>query len=140
MAPSDLPRIRVGVDLVGVDRVARLVEEHPASEATLFTAREREYCRARRRCYEHMAARFAAKEAVLKSFGTGMGARMRWTDVEIVPARSGRPQVKLSGGVADWARRMGIADVDVSLSHTEGLAIAQAVAVWERKAGPCAST
>jgi holo-[acyl-carrier protein] synthase len=140
VAPSDLPRIRVGVDLVGVDRVTRLLEEHPASEATLFTAREREYCRARRRCYEHMAARFAAKEAVLKSFGTGMTARMRWTEVEIVPARTGRPQVKLSGGVADWARRLGIVDVDVSLSHTEGLAIAQAVAIWDRRGEPCAST
>jgi holo-[acyl-carrier protein] synthase len=67
---------------------------------------------------------------VLKSFGTGLGARMRWTDVEIVSARTGRPQVKLSGAVADFAERMGIADVDVSLTHTEQLAIAQAVAVW----------
>jgi holo-[acyl-carrier protein] synthase len=140
VAPSDLPRVRVGVDLVGVDRIARLVEQHPTSEATLFTAREREYCRARRRCYEHMAARFAAKEAVLKSFGTGLAARMLWTDVEIVPARTGRPRVKLTGGVADWARRMGIADVDVSLSHTEGLAIAHAVAVWGPRESPCAST
>jgi holo-[acyl-carrier protein] synthase len=115
---------------VGVDRIERLVREHPRSESTLFTERESEYCRARRRCYEHMAARFAAKEAVLKSFGTGLGARMRWTDVEIVSARTGRPQVKLSGAVADFAERMGIADVDVSLTHTEQLAIAQAVAVW----------
>ena len=140
MPPSDLPRIRVGVDLVGIDRIARLVEDHPDSEETLFTDGERAYCRARRRCYDHMAARFAAKEAVLKSFGTGIGARMRWTDVEIVNARTGRPQVKLSGEVADWARRMGIEDMDVSLSHTEGFAIAQAVAVWNRRGAACDST
>jgi holo-[acyl-carrier protein] synthase len=125
---------------VGVDRVERLLEQHPRSEAELFTRRESQYCRSRRRCYEHMAARFAAKEAVLKSFGTGLGARMRWTDVEIVTARTGRPQVKLFGEVAEWAKRMGIADVDVSLSHTESLAVAQAVAISDRSAGPCAST
>jgi len=126
---SGIPRIRVGVDLVGVERMTRLVADHPTSESELFTPRESGYCRRRRRCYEHIAARFAAKEAVLKSLGTGIGARMQWTDVEIVTARTGRPQVKLSGEVARRAQRLGVADVDVSLSHTEGLAIAQAVAV-----------
>jgi holo-[acyl-carrier protein] synthase len=119
----------VGVDLVGVDRIERLLAEHPGAEAELFTEGERAYCRARRRWAEHMAARFAAKEAVLKSFGTGMAARMLWTDVEIVSARTGRPQVRLTGAVAEHARRLGVDDVDVSLSHTSGLAIAQAVAV-----------
>lgn len=115
--------------------MSRLVADHPASEAELFTEGESEYCRRRRRCYEHMAARFAAKEAVLKSLGTGLGARMNWTDVEIVTARTGRPQVKLRGEVARRAKRLNVHDVDVSLSHTEGLAIAQAVAVSHPEQG-----
>lgn len=125
-------RIRVGVDITRVDRVARLVTENPGILDTLFTDRESAYCLGKRRCYEHMAARFAAKEAVLKAFGTGLGQRMRWTDVEIVNGPLGRPQVYLHGEVATWAQRHGLADLDVSLSHTADLAIAQVVTVWER--------
>jgi holo-[acyl-carrier protein] synthase len=123
-------RIRVGVDVVGVDRVTRLVTENEGIERTLFSERELEDCVGRRRCYEHMAVRFAAKEAVLKAFGTGLARRMRWTDVEIVRPGGGRPEVQLHGEVADWAERNGLSDVDVSLSHGAGIAVAQAVAVW----------
>lgn len=120
------------MDIVGVDRVERLVTENPDILPTLFTEKEIAYCRGKRRCYEHMAARFAGKEAVLKAFGTGLGTRMRWTDVEIVNEATGRPRVRLSGEVAAWAQRWGLQDdaaLDISLSHTNGLAIA-AVAVY----------
>jgi holo-[acyl-carrier protein] synthase len=114
--------------------VERLVTENPDIVHTLFTGRELAYCRGKRRGYEHMAARFAGKEAVLKAFGTGMAQRMRWTDVEIVNEVSGRPTVQLHGEVAAWARRQGMDDpaacLDISLSHASGLAIAHAVAVW----------
>ena len=125
-------RVRVGVDIVGVERVARLVIENPGSLDVLFTRRELAYCLGKRRRYEHLAARFAAKEAVLKAFGTGLGQRMRWTDVEIVNGVTGRPRVCLYGEVAVWAQQRGLADLDISLSHTADLAIAQAVAVWGR--------
>lgn len=124
--------MRVGIDIVGVDRVERLVTENPDILPTLFTDREIAYCQGKRRCYEHMAARFAGKEAVLKAFGTGLGQRMRWTDVEIFNETSGRPRVRLTGEVARWARGRGYRGddaLDISLSHTDGLAIA-AVAVW----------
>ncbi|HLN62536.1 MAG TPA: holo-ACP synthase, partial [Symbiobacteriaceae bacterium] len=88
------------------------------------------YCLAKRRRYEHMAARFAAKEAVLKAFGTGMGQRMRWTDVEVVNGVTGRPYIHLHGEVAVWARARGLSDLDISMSHTATIAIAQVVAVW----------
>ena len=77
-----------------------------------------------------MAARFAAKEAVLKAFGTGISQRMRWTDVEVIHDASGRPQIRLDGAVASFAERHGLQDMDVSLTHTEGLAFAHAVTVW----------
>jgi holo-[acyl-carrier protein] synthase len=78
-----------------------------------------------------MAARFAAKEAVLKALGTGKAGRIRWHDVEVVNEESGRPTVRLDGAVAELAERDGVAGVEVSLTHTAELAIAQAVAVSE---------
>jgi holo-[acyl-carrier protein] synthase len=129
------PIVRTGVDIVAVARVARLASEDARALDEVFTPSELEYCRRRRSSYEHMAARFAAKEAVLKAFGTGIGKRMRWTDVEIAKERSGRPVVRLHGEVADWAQRRGLAAVDVSLAHSAGLAVAQAVSVWEQPRG-----
>lgn len=126
--PPEL-RIRVGVDIVAVERVRRLVTENAEVIDSVFTTREQDDCVGKRR-FDRMAARFAAKEAVLKAFGTGLAQRMRWTDVEIVRGRRGRPEVGLSGEVADFARRRGLADLDVSLSHSAGLAVANAVAVW----------
>jgi holo-[acyl-carrier protein] synthase len=122
-------QIRVGVDLVAASRVERLATDNPGLLPTLFTARELAACSTRRRPYEHLAARFAAKEAVLKAFGTGLAERMQWTDVEIINGTRGKPLVHLHGAVATWAQELGFTEVDVSLSHTEGMAIAQAVAV-----------
>lgn len=125
-------RLRTGVDLVAVERVERLVERYARAAETLFTPRELEYCNARRSRYDHMAARFAAKEAVLKAFGTGKSGRMRWTEIEILTdPDSGRPAVRLEGAVASFARRHGLKEIDVSLSHTGGIALALAVSVWE---------
>ena len=128
VSPPEL-RVRVGVDIVGVGRVRRLVTENAGVEPRLFTAREIAYCTGRRRRFEHLAARFAAKEAVLKAIGTGIGRRMLWTDVEVVRGAAGRPAIALVGEVASEADRRGISQIDVSLSHTGEYAIAQAVAV-----------
>jgi holo-[acyl-carrier protein] synthase len=123
-------RIRIGVDLVGVDRIARLVTDHEGALDELFTEREQAHWRKKRQRYQHLAGRFAAKEAVLKAFGTGLRQRMRWTDVEIISGTGGRPEVRLHGEVAEQARRRGLEDLDLSISHAEGLAMAQALAVW----------
>jgi len=134
MASPPEQELRVGVDLVGVERLERLLAEHADLHEELFTAVELEYCRGKRRCSEHLAARFAAKEAVLKAFGTGMSQRMRWTEVEVLNERSGRPRVRLTGSAASFAERHGLSQLDVSLSHTEGLALAHAVSVWRSPA------
>lgn len=124
-------RVRVGVDLVPVARIERLATENAGILETMFTERELSYSLGKRRQYEHLAARFAGKEAVLKAFGTGMGQKMQWIDVEIVNTVFGRPQVHLYGEVATWAEHHGLVDLDISLSHTDELAIAQVVAVWD---------
>ncbi|MCZ0982911.1 hypothetical protein O1L60_39095 [Streptomyces diastatochromogenes] len=68
---------------------------------------------------------------MLKSLGTGMGPRMEWTDIEVVNDRAGRPRVRLYGEVEAVARSLGMASLDVSLSHSGGLAVAHAVMVCE---------
>jgi holo-[acyl-carrier protein] synthase len=125
--------LRVGVDMIGVERLERVVGVEESRARAVFTERELQYCRGRRHPFEHLAARFAAKEAVLKAFGTGMTRRLRWTEIEVLNERSGRPRVVLDGSVAEFARRHGLRDLDVSLTHAEGLAVAQAVTVWERR-------
>jgi holo-[acyl-carrier protein] synthase len=126
------PRIRVGVDVVSVERVRRLVDGNEGVLDEVFSPTEQRYCLARRATRNrHLAARFAAKEAVLKAFGTGLATRMRWTDVEIVNERSGRPRVELHGEVAALAAARGLTDLDVSVSHSDGLAVAHALTVWE---------
>jgi holo-[acyl-carrier protein] synthase len=120
-------RIAVGVDLVEVDRIRRLLADNPAAEQDIFTGRERAYCAAKRNRLAHLAARFAAKEAVLKALGTGLGPGTRWTDVEVVNTPLGRPRVRLCGGAGDRAEKAGASSVELSLSHSGEYAIAHAV-------------
>ena len=128
--------VRVGVDLVHVPRLRRLLLEQPGIGGRLFTANELRACADRRNTVNRLSARFAAKEAVLKALGTGLGPRMRWLDVEIVNEPWGRPVVRLHGEVAAAGARRGARSVDISLSHTADYALAHAVIVVTGAAGP----
>jgi holo-[acyl-carrier protein] synthase len=121
--------VSVGADVVEVRRVARLAAQ-PNGLAGVLTERELDYCRGRRRPAEHFAARFAAKEAVLKALGTGLAEGIRWIDVEILKGHGGRPMVALHESAAALAKRRRLRRIDVSLSHTTDFAIASAVALW----------
>ncbi|MEU3933617.1 holo-ACP synthase [Streptomyces sp. NPDC029044] len=127
-APPPL-RVRTGMDLAEVTRVEDLMSSQPELRERVFTSRELAYCYRRKRAGEHLAARWAAKEAVLKSLGTGMGRGMEWTDIEVVNDRAGRPQVRLYGEVEAVATSLGMHHIDLSLSHSGGLAVAHAVMV-----------
>ncbi len=94
----------------------------------VFTAAELAYCGQGPQRFRRLAARFAAKEAVLKALGTGL-RRASWTDVEIEHDELGRPLVRLGGGVAELAGRAGVAQVLLTLSHTDQYGAAQAVAL-----------
>lgn len=137
MPPPAEHALRIGVDAVRVDRLQQVIGEDGDRRRSVFTERELATCRGRRE-YERLAARFAAKEAVLKAFGTGLTRGMRFTDVEVVNARSGRPMVVLAGAAASFASRRGLREIDISLTHTAELAIATAVTAWGQDA--CAST
>jgi holo-[acyl-carrier protein] synthase len=117
--------IRSGVDIIEIERVARAIERHgPRFYARFFT--EREVTESRRQAAA-LAARFAAKEAVAKALGTGIGA-VRWTEIEIVSGAQRQPELRLHGAAARLAGELGLAEWTVSLSHTHQHAVAFAVA------------
>ena len=118
----------IGVDIVEVDRIRRAtVRWGDVFLARVFTAGERRYAGAARPAAERLAGRFAAKEAVMKALGLGW-PRMAWRDIEIEGDALGRPVVRLSGGAAAAAARLGVQAWFVSISHTRDLAVAHAVA------------
>jgi holo-[acyl-carrier protein] synthase len=120
----------IGIDIVEIARIESLLERQGERFLErVFSGTEREYCGAMRepaRCY---AARFAAKEAVSKAFGTGIGANAEWLDLVIERHETGRPSVRLEGAAAAFASHAGIREVLITLSHSEHYAVAQAVAV-----------
>jgi holo-[acyl-carrier protein] synthase len=115
--------VRVGLDLLEIERLERALERHPALAERVFTEEERAYAERRARPAQHLAARFCAKEAVAKALGLpGWSFR----DVEVV-ATAAAPEVRLSGRVAARAEALGVA-VTVSLTHTDTTAGAVALA------------
>jgi holo-[acyl-carrier protein] synthase len=117
--------VRVGVDLIEIERIRRTLERYPAFKRRCFTEGEIAYCDSRPNPPQHYAARFAGKEAVGKALGFGIAVRFAWRDVEI----SGRPKpgVSLSGRVAAWAKRVGAGSIDLSMTHSRELAAAVAL-------------
>jgi len=93
-----------------------------------FTPAEQAYCNARfRRSVEHLAGRFAAKEAILKVLGTGWSGGIAWTDIQITNQLSGQPIVELTGLCRKIAAERGIRAWHISISHIETHAIASAI-------------
>jgi len=124
--------IGIGIDVVEVDRIADALARHGEPfVARIFTPGERAYCEAQKRPALHFAARFAAKEAIAKAFGTGIGKDLGWLDMEIVRRPSGEPAVELTGTGKAYAAATGIAEVKISLTHARDYAAANAVAVGE---------
>jgi|SRR6266545_715430 len=123
-----------GIDIVETGRIRNLVEQHGQHFlARVFTPAELEYCnRNDKRVFEHLAGRFAAKEAVLKVLGTGWRGGIAWTDIEVLKEPSGQPRIKLSGECEHIARELGIARWHISISHIETHATASAIGVGEK--------
>lgn len=119
-----------GIDLVDCQRIARMLERHEDRFLErVFTSDEQAYSARHQDRIERLAGRFAVKEAVMKMLGTGWGGDSAWTDIETINNPSGRPEVKLSGAVAQRAAQMGITQVSISITHTAQLAIASAIAL-----------
>jgi holo-[acyl-carrier protein] synthase len=118
----------LGVDLADIERVRRLLERHPRFAERCFTAHEREYAFRYARPERRLAARFAGKEAVMKSLGAGW-RHIRWQDVEITGG--GAPRAVLQGMAKARAEALGVTEVLVTLTHTDTAALVMAVAVGD---------
>ncbi len=120
----------IGIDVVEVERIASAIDRHGQPFLTkLFTSGELAYCRGQKNPALHYAARFAAKEAVSKALGTGIGGQAGWLDLEIIRDPSGAPKLSLSGNAADFAKANGITEIQISLTHAREYAAANAVAM-----------
>jgi holo-[acyl-carrier protein] synthase len=120
----------LGVDLADIERVGAVLAKYPRFAERCFTEHEREYAFRFARPERRLAARFAGKEAVMKSLGTGW-RRIRWRDIEITGG--GKPTVRMRGSAATIARRLGVAEVLVTITHTDTSALVMAVAVGEHE-------
>jgi holo-[acyl-carrier protein] synthase len=112
--------VQVGIDLIEIERIKRALERYAGFSARCFTEAERSYCDSRGNPAQHYAARFAGKEAVGKALGCGV--LFTWREIEIV----GRPKpgVRLSGRTKAWAEKVQAGVIDLSMSHSKGLATA----------------
>jgi holo-[acyl-carrier protein] synthase len=120
--------IGIGVDLCEVERMRAALARTPRLRDRLFTEAEQDYCDRRTDPTERYAVRFAAKEAVLKAMGVGVGA-CKWREIEVARADSGAPSVQLHGGAQRLAEERGIGRWLLTMTHTDRVAEAIAVAI-----------
>lgn len=114
----------IGTDIIEIERIARAVESSPRFATKIFTKAERDYCLGKKNCSAHLAARFAAKEAVAKAIGRSLS----WQEVELTNGNSGKPTVKLSG---EAERLTQGCRVMITVSHSRNYATATAILVKE---------
>ncbi len=122
--------IGIGVDTVEIERIALVASRHPRFAGRVLSEAERarfECFRSEARRASFLAGRFAAKEAVMKSLGVGMG-RLRWRDISVISGPTGKPEVRLSGTALKVAREQGVTRMHVSISHGREIALASAIA------------
>uniref|UniRef100_A0A1G9Y9Z8 Holo-[acyl-carrier-protein] synthase n=1 Tax=Dendrosporobacter quercicolus TaxID=146817 RepID=A0A1G9Y9Z8_9FIRM len=124
--------IGTGIDIIEIDRIARAIVRERFIER-VFTAKEQSYCNSRgRQRAASYAARFAGKEAILKAFGTGLSGG-ELLDIEIIANAQGKPEAVLKGYYRDYAARLGVTGIYLSLTHARQYSAANAILWGERK-------
>lgn len=118
--------VGVGTDLIEIARIRRAIENNPHFLDRVYTEKEIAYCRRKKNPWQSFAARFAAKEAVGKALGTGLG-RIGLQEIEVVNDAGGQPCIVLYGTAQELAVSRNVQHVHISLSHSEAYAIATAV-------------
>ncbi|XHR27728.1 MAG: holo-ACP synthase [Chthoniobacteraceae bacterium] len=119
-----------GIDLVENARIAASIEKFgDRFLRRIFTEDEIAYCAAYPNPVPHYAARFAAKEAVSKAFGTGIGKALGWKEIEVWRNEVGAPFIRLLAGGLELANQRGVTQIHVSLTHTDAYAAANALLV-----------
>lgn len=122
----------LGTDIVEISRIAEMLEKHGDHFLSrTFSQGENEYCASKKHSAQHYAGRWAAKEAVVKSFGTGFVRGIYWTEIEVINEVTGRPSILLSGETAEYASQIGITTLHLSISHGKEYAVATVIACGE---------
>src|SRR5947209_16862601 len=115
--------VGIGTDIVECVRIGQMIEDHgELFLQRVFTSREIRYCRARKHSTEHFAGRWAAKEAILKSLGTGWRRGLCWTDIEVRNDGTGQPQVHVCGAAKEHAQSLKVANILLTISHCRAYA------------------
>ena len=118
-----------GLDIIEISRIKKSLEKYsPRFENKLFTDKEIDYCQSQADPGKHFAARFAVKEAVSKSLGTGITREVGFKDIEVVNQVSGKPIVKMTGRGKRLFEKLNLKSIHISISHDRNYAIAQAIA------------
>ncbi len=117
-----------GIDIIEVERIEASYEKFGERFLNrILVTGEMEYCLSHKKPGPFLAARFAAKEAVSKAFGTGIGAQLSWQDIEVKRKESGEPYVVMHGKGAELMKGRGARIVHLTISHTEKHATAMAI-------------
>jgi holo-[acyl-carrier protein] synthase len=120
--------VGTGVDIAEVARIRAAIERYGSRFVErVYTPAEIAYVERKANRWERYAARFAAKEAGMKAIGTGWRHGVRWHDFEVVNLPTGKPTLRFHGVAAEFARRMGVTNVALSLTHTAELALAHLI-------------
>ncbi|MCA9079984.1 MAG: holo-ACP synthase [Planctomycetaceae bacterium] len=122
--------VGLGTDIVEIVRIGQMIEKHgELFLQRVYTEAEIQYCQTKRGALEHYAGRWAAKEAVMKTLGTGFTKGVGWRDIEVHNMKSGQPVIRLSGGAGNVAKLQGIDEILITISHSKAYATATAIAV-----------
>jgi holo-[acyl-carrier protein] synthase len=128
--PSGAMLLNIGVDVIEVERVKKVYERQKERFLKrVFTQEEQDYCFSKSNPFPHLAARFAAKEAVSKSFSTGIGKLFSWTSCSIYHGPRMQPLVRLDEQGKALLKSIGATEVRITLSHTKTTAVAVAALV-----------
>ncbi len=121
----------IGTDITECVRIAQMIDKHGELFLTrVYTQQEIAYCSARKAATQHYAGRWAAKEAALKALGTGWSQGIQWTDVEVVNAVGGKPELVLDGRAREISEQRGIGEMLISITHCRNYAVAFVTALY----------
>ncbi len=120
----------LGTDIIEVVRIGEMIERHgELFLQRVYTEQEIRYCQRRKAAIQHYAGRWAAKEAVMKTLGTGFSKGVGFKDIEVHSHKSGAPYLELHDGAGEIARKLGIDEVLITISHCRAYATATAIAL-----------
>ncbi|QDU08121.1 Holo-[acyl-carrier-protein] synthase [Gimesia aquarii] len=122
--------VGLGTDIIEISRIGQMIERHGDTFLNrVFTEVENEYCGSKKNKEQHYAGRWAAKEAVMKTLGTGFIKGIGWKEIEVINLKSGKPTIVISGGVERQAEEMGVDEILITISHSREFATATAIAL-----------